>query len=221
MTLLMALAVAEVLPTDAHAMTLLNGAQADRKNVEDCMLDHGLLLYVGHGDWDRLYADTGGGGEHAILDSGNIANSRGRVIVALACRSGRDLAGRAIDAGCNAYLGLTDDFVWPLDPAGAQMRFAGALTTGLGVMMSGGSLSETRDVLAGNHMRIYEHYWRGQGKIERDSHVYAMFAEHNSYRLVVQGDGSVRPMRPGQLSAIGRLALARIAASARRRLRPT
>jgi hypothetical protein len=184
-----------VLPSDPSDVTLLVGPEATRANVEALVKSHAVVLFIGHGDWDCLYA-TKDLTREQLLDRQNIWSLRRGTVIAIACRSGRELGSASVDAGAEAFLGFNDDFAWPLHRSSIP-RFAFALKSGLAPLISGGSVGQGRDALEREHLEIYEHYWRGSGRSEPDSHVYAMLAEHIAYHCVGFGNQNHRPMQSG------------------------
>ena len=209
----MAAAIEAALGTGADA-TRLEGPLVTRGSIEQSARDHDLVLYAGHGEWGQLYCTEQT--PESLLDAQNVWCLRGRTVVAFACRSGRDLGPQAVDHGADGYLGFTDDLVWPMN-ARALPAFSLAMSKGVSVLVNGGSLGQMRDVLTDEHLAIYEHYWRGPGRSAQDSHVYAMFAEHFAFRLVVHGDAGARPLGGRQPLAAARTLYLRLSAYARHR----
>lgn len=93
---------------DIH-VSELKDAQANRKEFEKTIAKEspGLIFLNGHGN----RKEVGGHKGETILDSGNIALTKNKIVYALACESLAELGETAIKKGTKAYIGYTAKFM--------------------------------------------------------------------------------------------------------------
>jgi len=92
-------------------VSILDGPDAIWENLEYTLevYDPILVTLLGHGS-EGVF--TGHGGEVVMSVCAGPEILTDRVVVALSCRTGARLGPDAVDKGCLAYFGWTQDFVW-------------------------------------------------------------------------------------------------------------
>ncbi len=74
----------------------------DRQAVDQALKTGQVVLYFCHGERDSL------GQGPVLIDSSNVGDVAGGIILAFACHSAKELGPTAIQNGINAYLGFDD-----------------------------------------------------------------------------------------------------------------
>jgi hypothetical protein len=111
---------------DIH-ITDLDGAKANRENLENCLnkRNPGLVFLNGHGSRKKVcgYKDK------VILDKSNINLTQEKIVYALSCDSLEGLGETAVKNGTKAYVGYKAKFMIIVDPtrAGSPSKDKNAL----------------------------------------------------------------------------------------------
>ena len=104
--------VTDLLAGNATSANFFSSIEAD---------DPGLVNVFGHGWWNLITCQN----DEIMLESGINTNVlANRVVFALSCMAGRDLASVAINEGCLAFLGYDESFYLIVDtrvPAGQEL----------------------------------------------------------------------------------------------------
>ena len=132
----------------------------DRANVDTALAALGdVFFFFGHGTEDDLK------GEHraSVVDNRNATHAKGKVVVAIACESGRGLGPDAIVAGVRAYLGFNIKLAWIPPYRGQPDVFKDAMLSSLDVLIDGGSVQDLRDELYSQLTVVADYYGKGAG----------------------------------------------------------
>jgi len=83
----------------------LKGSSVTQSAVEILMKKSDVTMYFGHGDQDRL-----GSPQKCLVDSANIFEAAGRVVIAIACKAASNLGPDAVSSNntVRAFLGFDD-----------------------------------------------------------------------------------------------------------------
>jgi hypothetical protein len=147
--------------------------------------DH--LLWVGHGRDDALIAHSS-----AMVDSANVGQLSGGVVVAIACLAARALGPDSVyNHGVRAFLGFDDVLGWPANAPGPMRD---AIVDGLAGLATDqhdvdDASRELRARFASARME-YEHRGAVYGLTAGDSLTAWLFAKSNGGSVRVDGDGA-------------------------------
>ncbi|OGY96690.1 MAG: hypothetical protein A2122_00925 [Candidatus Liptonbacteria bacterium GWB1_49_6] len=88
--------------------------RANRKEFESVLdkKDPSMVFFNGHGDESRV----GGQDNETLVDTQNSSRLSGKVVYALACKSGQLLGPVSIEHGTAAYVGYNEDFIFMTEP---------------------------------------------------------------------------------------------------------
>ncbi len=107
------------------AVTLLDGASAQRKELEQALIGATQgLAFFGHGGPDRLFGTEC----LVVLDRDNIHIACDRWVHAFACRAGETLAGEAMAAGVSCFVGYDCSLVFEWEPGEIPQPIRAAFT---------------------------------------------------------------------------------------------
>jgi hypothetical protein len=163
----------------------LTAGEVSRSSVDSELARHPRhLFWFGHGRPDELIASN-----TAMIDSGNVGELVGGVVVAIACYSAVTLGWEAVARGGPAsYLGFDDQFGFP---ANAPLPMAHAITEGLRCFYEGGheiGCAADRLVRELDRARIeYQENGAAWGLSAGDSMTAWLFAKSNRFSLRLFG----------------------------------
>jgi hypothetical protein len=132
-----------------------------RRQVDALLAEHRHLFYFGHGERDALVLGPKlFRGRTALVDVENVGTLQPRVVVAVACWSGEELARSAIrpdltPAPIESYLGWLDEVGWPSD---WSEPIDDAVVKGLSVLLDGGSVGDCVSALEAAFEEAHERY---------------------------------------------------------------
>lgn len=157
----------------------LRGPTATRAAVDAAFQDSDILLYFGHGDWSQL------GDPNVLVDQASAAPPTS-IIVAIACRSSRDLGQALVDNGLRAYVGFADDLLWVTSLAS---QFGSAIVTGLSdYIRLSTSIGQAHESIRAELDRLLDFYKNGDGRKHRDAVLAWTFAYWDRMHVVGYGD---------------------------------
>lgn len=174
------------------APTLSVRTTRSRSAVEALLRDHQHVLYFGHGERDalvvprRLFRSR-----RALIDLANIGTAPGRIVVAVACFSGDQLARSATSSSAanrvKSYIGWLDEISWPpewSDPIGD------ALVDGITTLLDGGDVGDCATAIRHAFDRAHDRYRNeGPARLPSDRVPFAkMCATYGKERIAVEGD---------------------------------
>jgi hypothetical protein len=117
----------------------------DTANITTALRKGGdLICYFGHGDetaWLTVGVPT--------IDATNISAAKGKAVVSIACKTGKDLGPDAITAGVICWLGFTIK-VSVMSRHKTRDPFGDAIVKGLSVLGVHKSMQEARDEICSN-----------------------------------------------------------------------
>jgi Peptidase family C25 len=131
--------------TPAHSPEILTALQTDAE----------LVCYFGHGASDSWRTD-----DLATIDSANVGVAAGKVVISVACLTGRGLGPDAITAGVRSWLGFTIKIpvIAPhvsVDPIGE------AFANGLAGLAGFATIGDVRDALIAAFAQLADDYDEG------------------------------------------------------------
>jgi hypothetical protein len=181
-------------------MQAFQGAADDLPGTSRAKLDkelssHQHVVYFGHGERDALIVPPGLLRKKVVLaEESNLTGTADRVVVAVACWSSDDLAGRVTAAAAPAspvrsYIGWLDDISWPddwPDPIGD------AVVEGLTELLRGGTTADCVAALKRAFDDAHDTYrTTGPSRMASDRVAFGkMCALYWKARLDLRGDGN-------------------------------
>ncbi|MBI3680489.1 MAG: hypothetical protein HY235_08835 [Acidobacteria bacterium] len=169
----------------AYSLQLLKRAEVSRISAETAASSAIVTFYFGHGEWNRLYSIR-----TDLLDFENIRAAAGKLLVAIACRSARELGLFATaEAGVLAYIGFSHDLILPgEDHAGL---FEDAVRAGILSLLGGSTVREaTRRIK--NKFTEAAVYYATRGRNHQDAVLASAFAHWNARYTLFHGDPQTR-----------------------------
>ncbi len=161
----------------------LRGVQADRDAVEEALAGSRATVFLGHGTWDSLCGKT------TLVDPQNVRLARGGILIAIACKSARDLGASAVDSGMEGYVGFDEDLLVPFrDPTDL---FGAAALAGVGAMLlESATLAEGAQRMRGGFQAAFQHFKTGAGQSDPNAILYWLSGVWNRDHVTVKGLGS-------------------------------
>lgn len=88
--------------------------RANKKEFESVLdkKDPTMVFFNGHGDESQV----SGQNNEALVDTQDSSRLSGKVVYALACKSGRLLGPTSVEHGAAAYIGYNEDFIFMTEP---------------------------------------------------------------------------------------------------------
>jgi hypothetical protein len=129
-----------------------------------------LIVFYGHGEFDKLKGHRSHKHEEILLDSQNMHYLRDKIIVAVACDSRATLGVDAVrNAGARAYLGYDERFLYLVSDQVVEADFMRCANAAALAIVSGLSVADAY----GNTMQEFDrailHYARGTGSTHIDA----------------------------------------------------
>ncbi len=160
--------------------TDLRGTQVTRASVDRTVGAQYATLFFAHGQPDRIGDPT------PWVDTLNIGNASGTVLVAFSCLAGDRLGPDAVAKGARAFLGF-DDILTNYHPQPGL--FGQVVDDALrGFLLSGKPLDDVRTKLLAGFQQIESHYLHGPGQGHSNATVIWLAAHINWRGLVLDGD---------------------------------
>lgn len=181
----------EILEENGFHVYTLEKDDATRDKLEEFLRKHPetrLIIYMGHGDEDKLLGQLPQGEVNPLIDLTNVDLLAGKVVVAVACLSGRRLGMSAIAHDAKAYLGW-DDLVYIALPVEGvrnyQADFMRALLAPVITVAKHRTFSEAKrnfEEVCDYYINLYEqNKWKFWDVFKR-------FMEHNKNHFVIHGE---------------------------------
>ncbi|GAT03711.1 C25 family cysteine peptidase [Mycolicibacterium fortuitum] len=115
----------------------------------------GLVLYFGHGTADAWTVQG-----KAVTHSSDAAVAKGKAVVSVACKTGRNLGPDAVNGGVVAWLGFTIP-VPTIAPHGRLDPLGDAIVDGIAQLGNGGSMADARAALEAELRALSDEYRSG------------------------------------------------------------
>jgi len=164
----------------------LYATRATRRAAGTAMTGMRCVLFFGHGTDTELL----GAQDKALVDSLNIGNASGAIVIAIACSSGTALGPLAIQKGVESYLGFDGLFVWlSRDPDGV---FQPAITDGIERLITGGDIDDVRQLIYDGLEAVIDYYQNGAGSGTTNSTNGWLTAFWSQRHLVLHGYTAAR-----------------------------
>lgn len=161
------------------ALRDLRGPEATRESIEPHLPGVSLVLFFGHGTEVALI----GGGD--LIDRRNVALAAGSLIVAVACRSASWLGNWAASCGVRAYLGFSQDVLWP-NPF--EQEFGKAATEGAAAVLRGLPVREAARLVRDEFSSLVRFFQFGQGRTHPNAPIAFLAALWNHDYCAAMGD---------------------------------
>jgi len=151
--------VRKAIKSSGHTLCAdLRGRACTRAAFEEAVRASDVAFYFGHGEYDRLF------GKASLLDAENVEVTSGRIVMAVACSSARDLGKKAVKAGALGYLGFTERLILPLKNQFALGAFRKASIAGMLCLLQGGSLKRAHSQMTQAFDKVVNYFIDGPGQ---------------------------------------------------------
>lgn len=142
------------------------------------------VVFFGHGTETELL----GAQYAALVDTLNIGNAAGAIVVAIACSSASVLGFDAVSRGVECYLGFNAPFLWiSRDP---EIQFQPAATRGILRLIRGGTTGGALEEMMAAFGDVVDYYLNGEGKGRSNSTIGWLAAFWNQKHLQLHGSSS-------------------------------
>lgn len=184
--------LANKLKTAGHTLAsdVDNLTPADRTNIENAISGTGtVIFYFGHGDEDKWRKVA-----QSLLDTTNIQKSRGKCVISIACKTGRNLGPDSIIAGAEAWLGF-NIAVGVISPYKGFDPIGEALVDALAEFGSNCSVQDVRDEVVSNLDKVAKDHDNGGSYANHHNAVLVYFtAVAMRDNVVALGNNGYKPL---------------------------
>lgn len=173
------------LPPDSQIIYRdLYGGAVTRAAVEIALADNDAIVFFCHGRADALLAND------EIMDVANVRLASGRVCLAIACHSARELGEKATMEGVRAYLGFNDVF-WTIIGRGSEV-FGSSVLAGITTLLEGATVDEAATAMRDAFSKAVDYFRKGDGRNHPRNPVTWLLAHWNATHIQANGDVSAR-----------------------------
>jgi hypothetical protein len=147
-----------------------------------------IVFYFGHGDENAWITSR-----KVTIDSRKIKAARGKAVVSIACKTGRNLGPNAVTAGVTCWLGFSIK-VPVVGPNNGRDPFGEAIVKGLSCLGAHKSMQQAHDDLYDALDKLVDEFDNGVFKHHKAANLGYFGAMSLRDQIVIQGKAKHRPL---------------------------